>query len=232
MSDRGFIKIDRALLDDPLMVDPVCFRAWIWLLAEAAWKSRRITVTTGRSKVAIELDRGQLSYSLTFVATAWNIGVQRVRTILQQFEAAGLIRIKTGKIGETQSNTQSTHKPGTQTNTRTGQLPMLITICNYSYIQFGQGGDETPANTQTNTHANSEINNKHKNEELEERIRAPAGSVGAVPSWPADAFSQWYALYPKRKQRKAERGHSPRFSSQGRSTSKAFLLSHADMPPR
>ena len=66
MSDRGFIKLDRAILDDPLMVDPVCFRAWVWLLFEAAWKPRRITVTTGRSKVAIELDRGQLSYSLAY----------------------------------------------------------------------------------------------------------------------------------------------------------------------
>jgi hypothetical protein len=127
----GFIKIGRDIFEEPLLVDPVCFRAWVWLLAEAAWKPRRITVMTGRSKVAIELERGQLSYSLSYMATAWNVGIQRVRTILRLFEASDTILIKTGRLVDTQPNTQSTRKPGTQTNTRTGQLPMLVTICNH-----------------------------------------------------------------------------------------------------
>jgi hypothetical protein len=53
---------------------------------------------------------------------------------------------------------------------------------------------------QTGTHQKSETGNKHRNKELEERISVPAE---AATDWPKDAFAQWYALYPKRKQRKA-----------------------------
>jgi hypothetical protein len=229
MSDRGFIKLDRAILDDPLMVDPVRFRAWIWLVFEAGWKPRRVTVATGRSKVAIELDRGQLSYSLTYLAAAWNIGVQQVRTTLQQFEDAGLIRIRTGKIDDTQSNTQSTRKPGTQTNTRTGQLPMLITVCNYSDFQFALDDTGLAANTQTNKHANSETNNKHKNKELEERTRAPAASTEAGTGQQM-RLPSGIGSTRRRRRPKPQRRLSLRSSSQGRSTSKAFLPSHADTP--
>jgi hypothetical protein len=203
MSDRGFITIRRAILDDPVLIDPVCFRAWIWLLAEAAWKPRRVTVTTGRSKVAIELERGQLSYSLKYLAKAWDIGVQRVRTILRKFEEAGMIHIRTGNQADTHSNTQSTRKSGTLSNTRTGQLPMLITIRDYNHIQWIQDNDSALGNTQTNIHGNDETNDKHKNKQLEDSISGPSGPAEVAARWPANAFSQWYALYPRKKQRKA-----------------------------
>ena len=42
MTDAGYIIIQRRLLKDPLLCDDAYFRAWLWLVSEAAWKSRRV----------------------------------------------------------------------------------------------------------------------------------------------------------------------------------------------
>jgi hypothetical protein len=71
MSESGFIKTPRCLFKDPLLQGGDYFRAWLWLVNEAAWKSRHVTVNNGRSSEIVELERGQLSHSRRYMATAW-----------------------------------------------------------------------------------------------------------------------------------------------------------------
>jgi hypothetical protein len=62
-NDRGVFCISRRLFDsgDPFFGGESFTRreAWQWLIAEAAWKPRRVRVSTGRGDTFIELDRGQ-----------------------------------------------------------------------------------------------------------------------------------------------------------------------------
>jgi hypothetical protein len=128
MSDRGSFIVDRAVFDDPLLRgDPECFYAWIWLLSEAAWKPRRQDVSNGRATAVIELQRGQLTYSLTYMAAAWNVSVKRVRTILKRFENGSLI------------------------DTQTGTLQTVITVRNYDASQQFRAARGTQSGTQTGT---------------------------------------------------------------------------------
>ena len=127
MSERGCFVIDRDVFEEPLLQDPIHFRAYIWLLAEAAWAPRRILVSNGRAEVVLELERGQLSHSLRYMAKAWNVTVKRVRTILHRFEIGSLIGIQTGT------------------------LQTIITVCNYHTFQSLGGATGTQSGTQTGT---------------------------------------------------------------------------------
>src|SRR5262249_24104487 len=127
MSKRGQIIIDRGLLDEPLLQSPVMFRAWIWLVAEAAWKPREQEVSNGRARAVVHLERGQLTHSLTYMANAWGVTVKRVRTILDRFENGSWI------------------------GTQTGTLQTIITICNYDASQRFTNEAGTQTGTQTGT---------------------------------------------------------------------------------
>jgi hypothetical protein len=98
MIDSGFIKTPRCLFKDPLLHDGDYFRAWLWLVKEAAWKSRRVTVNNGRTSEIVELDRGQLSHSRRYMATAWVWSEKRVRTFLNRLQKVGMIDLQAGQL--------------------------------------------------------------------------------------------------------------------------------------
>jgi hypothetical protein len=127
MSERGCFVIDRNVFEEPLLQDPVHFRAYVWLLAEAAWEPRRILVSNGRTQAVLKLERGQLSHSLSYMAKAWNVTIKQVRTILRRFEIGSLI------------------------GTQTGTLQTVITICNYDASQNLSATTGTQSGTQTGT---------------------------------------------------------------------------------
>jgi hypothetical protein len=125
VSDRGHIIVDRDIFDEALLRDPVYFRAWLWLVAEAAWKPREQEVVNGRAKAIIHLERGQLTHSLSYMAKAWNVTIKQVRTVLRRF------------------------KRGSWIVTQKGTLQTVITICNYDASQ--RYGDETGTQRGTQT---------------------------------------------------------------------------------
>ena len=96
--DSGFIIIPRCLFEDPLLQDGAYFRAWLWLVSEAAWKSRRVTVTNGRTSEIVELERGQLSHSRRYMATAWGWSEKRVRTFLNRLAKGRMIDLQAGRL--------------------------------------------------------------------------------------------------------------------------------------
>lgn len=59
MSELGVFAVDRGVFDHPILSEPNRAysrrEAWLWLLAEAAWKPRKV----GRIGATIELERGQ-----------------------------------------------------------------------------------------------------------------------------------------------------------------------------
>jgi hypothetical protein len=127
MSDRGHFVVPREIFAEGLVQDPVMFRAWFWLLSEAAWKDREQEVSNGRTKAVILLKRGQLTHSIRYMVKALGLTERRVRTILDRFKNASWI--------DTQTDTHQT----------------IITICNYDALQRFSSESDTQNDTQSDT---------------------------------------------------------------------------------
>jgi hypothetical protein len=128
MSERGFIAIARGILDHPVIGarKPLSeYEAWHWFLFEAAWKPRRVRVTNGRAAGFLLLERGQLTYSRSYLAKAWGWTEKRVRGFLFRLEKER------------------------QIVRQTGHLQTVITICNYELFQspLSSKGQQTDQQT-------------------------------------------------------------------------------------
>jgi hypothetical protein len=134
---RGFIALARGIIDHPLVgfKKPYCYaNAWQWLLFEAEWKPRTIAVSSRNGALtSLTLERGQLSFSLSFMAEAWGWTVKRVRTFLKLLTDNGMIE---------------GHAKGTQTTTQKGTQQSVITICNYESYQNREVRKGTQKGTQ------------------------------------------------------------------------------------
>ncbi|MEC9067829.1 helix-turn-helix domain-containing protein [Pelagerythrobacter marinus] len=118
----GFIAMQREALDHPLLQDAERFRAWFWLIANAAWKP-----TTTRIKgETITLQRGELSFSQRFLAEKWGMSKSRVDRFLADLRAEGMIATRS--------------KNGATAGHKAGQGQSIITICNYEKYQDPENG--------------------------------------------------------------------------------------------
>jgi hypothetical protein len=110
MSEKGVFAIDRGIFDHPLFETKEPFskrEAWVWMLAEAAWKPRK-RVVSGK---VVELQRGQFAHSIRFMADAWGWPKSTVDRFLGRLKTETMIG----------------------TDVETGQL--IVTICNYDEYQ-------------------------------------------------------------------------------------------------
>lgn len=127
-----------------LQGEPYCERsAWVWLIANAAWKPRR---ARHHGKM-IDIGRGQLLGGREFLAKTWGWGEKKVRLFLDRIERDGMIERGQSK----------------------GRNANIITICNYDKYQkpeksegqskgrFGAGSG--PVEGQTLTKGTSYTNN-------------------------------------------------------------------------
>jgi hypothetical protein len=133
----GYITLERAIFNHPSLNKSnrqFCeITAFIWLLTEASFKDRIYRIY----EQEIELKRGQLCCSLTYMAEAWNWEVSKVRYFIDKLR---------------QHSTLTSHKP----NNTPKHIPNILTICNYDEYQH------TPDSTTIST-TNSKKQNKGKN---------------------------------------------------------------------
>lgn len=83
--------------------------AWLWLVANAAWKDHRVRTRGG----VIEIKRGEVIAGLRFLAETWGWSAKRVRTFLGELADEGMI-----SRGQTKN-----------------QYAAIVTICNYEKYQ-------------------------------------------------------------------------------------------------
>lgn len=151
MSDRGFFLVSRGLFDHPRFKPRGPFSdllAMLWLIETAAHTSRVVPVDCGSTRKTVRLERGQLTYSIRYLARAWQWSDKRV----QRFLSA---------LRDDQTLT---------TATTTGQT--IITLCNYDKHQRVDDGATTATTTATTTQATT---NKKQLKQLKEDIAPPAG---------------------------------------------------------
>jgi hypothetical protein len=163
----GYYLMHRGWLDHPVfggVREPYCRRAaWAWLIDHAVYEEVKVGVTNK----TITLQRGQLSYSLRYLANAWGWDDPKVRRFLTRL------------VGEMMIDTV----------TDAGQT--VITIRNYEQYQSfrtvekaQEKSTDAPSDAATtqerrsNDANNNSVNTESKNTEA-------SASVGALPLAPA-----------------------------------------------
>jgi hypothetical protein len=178
-NERGVFAVSREVFDHPLFKkEPFTeCQAWIWLLAQAAWKPRRVRTVNGRAVEMLEIGRGQLSCSRYFMQKAWGWSSEkRVRTFLKRLEMDAMIAVQTDA------------------------LQTVITISKYDLYQFSK--DEQDAQTDVQSDATWTHKGPESKKEINKKKRKNPRSRAEDPS----RFEQWYSTYPKKVDRKdAER---------------------------
>ena len=96
MENRArWIAVRADMLDHEILQgDPYSRRcAWLWLIANAAWKEHRVRTRGGM----IVLRRGEVVAGLEYLAETWGWSVKKVRTFLRDLEVAGMIEKRQAK---------------------------------------------------------------------------------------------------------------------------------------
>lgn len=157
----GFIVMQRAALDHPLLKDGERFRAWFWMCASACWRPTRFDI--GGKMVTLE--RGQLCASRSQMAKEWGWSESAVERFLT--------RLKTEQMIERE----------------TGQGRSIITICNYEKYQdisdpTGQGtGRATGQRSDSDRTAKEPLNKGTKNPPLPPKGKAPLDYAQIQKRW-------------------------------------------------
>lgn len=171
MSEGGFYLMPRHWQDYPMFGREAFSRrdAWVWLMENAAYADR--TVDVAGKTVAIL--RGQLSYSLRFMAKAWEWDEAKVRRFLARAQKDRMIDARTD-AGQT-----------------------IITICDYNKIQRGGHSTDAPADAEvTQEQRSCDANNKQGKQGNEGKQELEAEASGAE-SADADADKQLPPEQPK-----------------------------------
>lgn len=163
----GFYLMHRGWQDNPAFNDEPFSRrdAWVWLIENANFAPGKVGVK-GKT---VAVGRGQLCYSLRYMAKAWKWDEARVRRFLARLEADAMIRSVTD-AGQT-----------------------LITVCNYDEYQAPERvadatPDAAPTQQRRDADANQNEGNKGKN-----NTEANASGAGAPDDARSDKDRVWGA---------------------------------------
>lgn len=112
-SKARWIRTSVEMLDHPVFDGAeYCPRsAWLWLIANAAWKQRRFK--PAKSNVVLTLERGQVPVGREYLAKIWGWSEKKVRNFLALLQSENMIEMGQSK----------------------GRYANIATICNYEKYQ-------------------------------------------------------------------------------------------------
>lgn len=161
---EGFFLMHRGWRDNPVFKGEFSRAdAWVWLIETACWKPSRVRI----KGATIELARGELSFSVRFLAESWGWSKSRVDRFLSDLRDEGMIGTRS-KIG-----TATAHKPG--------QGQSIITICNYDKYQAPEKLERDNSGTPSGTTAGQQ-RDKEEQGNKETSIPSPIGDGRASPA--------------------------------------------------
>lgn len=91
---QGFVKLDRAVVDNPAFRDSQALHLWVWLLTRAAWKPTRVSVG---SRV-VDLAAGELVFVRKETAALTGLSDWKIRTTIALLEKLKMIEKTSGPI--------------------------------------------------------------------------------------------------------------------------------------
>lgn len=145
----GFIAMQRDALDHPLLRDAERFRAWFWIVANAAWKPTKFDIRGS----LVPIGRGQLCVSIRQLADEWGWSKSAVDRFLTRLETETMIEREAG------------------------QGRCILTVSNYAKYQDGDKADRDTSGTPTGTPAGHQRDTKEQGNK-ETRV-TPSGVTGA-----------------------------------------------------
>lgn len=169
----GFIALHREAFSHPVLKDPARFRAWFWLVANAAWKA---TKHDARGHT-ITVERGQLCAGREYLAKEWGWSPSAVERFLTRLETEQMIE------------------------RQTGQMKTVITIRNYDKYQEKpeegghMSGQQTGQKPDRNRTAKEEGKQGNKEEELETNVSCPSDDEPALK--PEHVVEAWNERAPR-----------------------------------
>lgn len=173
---KGLFLVGREMFDHPVVgiKKPHWFSAWVWLLGSAQWKAKDVEIN-GQT---VWLSRGQLSFSVRFMAVKFGMSVKGVRIFLERLEREKMIY-----LGKQEDNTSP------KRGTAKGKGQNIITICNYDTYQ-----DYEKYRAQLRA---TQGQGKGK---VGAQRRTPEGIPEGIPDILGDAnsFDDWFSFYPKK----------------------------------
>jgi len=87
----SYVKLNRALRDNPIASDPHYLAVWTWLLMLAAYKAHSVIL----HGIQTELKAGQLATSVRILADKTGVKKDKIAAILGRLEKEGMIRRRT-----------------------------------------------------------------------------------------------------------------------------------------
>jgi hypothetical protein len=124
--------------------------AWVWLIEQASWKPTTVRIKGDK----VELQRGQMTFSVRFLAEKWGWSKSRVDRFLKRLTAEAMI--------------STCSKIGTTAGHQAGHGQSIITICNYEKYQSPENAERDNDETQIGTTAGQQ---RDKEEEGNKGIR-------------------------------------------------------------
>lgn len=180
----GFIALHREAFDHHLLQDAERFRAWFWLVSEACWKPSRTRI----KGETVELERGELTYSVRFLADKWGWSKSRVDRFIADLRAEGMI--------ETRS------KNGTSAGHKAGQGQSIISICNYARYQDVNEAKRDNDNEESGTSAGQQRDKEEQgNKGTKNNIPpiVPPSDWPELPEWlPAEPWNGFLEMRRKK----------------------------------
>lgn len=173
MSDKGFFLVDRDVFDHPgFAPEPFTEReAWLWMISAAAWSGKKVRI----GRAVIDLERGQLAFTLRYLATKFKWSESRLRRFLMR------------RTGDAAITTLATRE-ATQ-----------VTICNYDKYQrqlhTGDAQSDAPIDARstqnkTSKQVNKETSSKNNNSIVSDQNLTQVG-------W-QEEFQELWRLYPRK----------------------------------
>lgn len=160
--------------------------AWVWLIENACWKPTRTRIKGD----AVELQRGELTFSVRFLAKQWGWSKSRVDRFLDDLRAESMIKTRS--------------KIGTGCDQKAGHGQSIITICNYAKYQDKESDARDNSGTNSGTCAGQQRdkeeqgNNKTNNlrgDASAQKQRGPYAFEGKVIKLNQADFDRWSATY-------------------------------------
>jgi hypothetical protein len=97
MSDIGWVKLHRSIVDSKVFADPMVLKIWIWILSRVRFDSRTIAISVGGGTVDVPLDAGQFLFGDRSAADALGMPRTSVQRRIKRLEKLGSICVKAGR---------------------------------------------------------------------------------------------------------------------------------------
>jgi hypothetical protein len=175
----GYIKLHRGWRDSPIFKGEFSRSdAWVWLIERAAWKPAKVRIKGQTVPIA----RGELSFSVRFMAEAWGWSKSRVDRFLADLREESMI--------ETRS------KIGTSAGHSAGQGQSIITICNYGKYQDRDEAKRDNDDAEIGTSAGQQRDKEEEGKEGKKEEGGGFAFCGDVVRLSFADFRKWQTSFP------------------------------------